>query len=94
MATNEQITVIVKPDPTYIIEVGKQGPPGPLSQSFIFTQAAASTEWDIEHQLDKYPSVMCVDSGGNWVIGDVQYITSDRLIVRFKDPFGGKAYLN
>ena len=33
-----------------------------------------SSKWEIEHKLDRYPSVTIVDTGGNVVMGDVKYI--------------------
>lgn len=61
---------------------------------FIHNQIASSKEWDIEHTLEKFPSVSVVDSGGNLVIGDVEYISKSRLKILFNYEFSGKAYLN
>lgn len=63
-------------------------------KEFIFTQASSSKQWEIEHNLGKYPSVSVVDSGGNEVVGDVTYLTKNKLTVLFTAPFSGKAYLN
>lgn len=62
--------------------------------SFTYTQISSTTEWTITHNLGKYPSVSVVDSGGNWVIGDVRYINENELVVSFLYEFSGKAYLN
>lgn len=94
MAINDRVTVVVKPDPTYIVEVGVQGPPGPPSDTFIYNQAAPSDTWTIQHNLDKWPSVMIVDSAGNMVLGDIEYTTADSLVISFADAFAGKAFLN
>lgn len=61
---------------------------------FIFDMATASDLWTIEHNLDKYPSVSVVDSGGNIVCGIVHYIDKNSLTVEFNGAFTGKAYLN
>jgi len=61
---------------------------------YVHTQSSAQTTWTITHNLQFYPSVTIVDSGGNYVIGDVQYTTLNALIVTFAHSFAGKAYLS
>lgn len=61
---------------------------------FEFRQTVASAIWVIEHDLMKYPAVSVVDSGGNEVVGDVQYISTSKVTVTFSAPFSGVAYLN
>lgn len=61
---------------------------------YVHIQIAAATTWDITHDLDKYPSVTVVDTGGNVVVGDVEYITTSHIRVHFSAEFSGKAYLN
>lgn len=67
---------------------------GAGDKEYVFTQSVAEKEWEIVHDLDKYPSVTIVDSGGNEVVGDVTYLTKNKLTVSFTAPFSGKAYLN
>lgn len=62
--------------------------------TFVFTQASSSNRWEINHKLGKFPSVTVVDSAGTTVIGDVQYIDNNNVVVEFSSPFTGKAYLN
>ena len=64
------------------------------AQTYTHNQIAASTDWTITHNLGRYPSVTIVDSGGNVVIGDVEYMDSNNITVHFTAAFGGKAYLN
>ena len=61
---------------------------------FVFEQFSATTIWHINHNLRFYPNVTVVDSGDNSVIGDVEYIDSNNLIVTFAHSFAGKAYLS
>lgn len=61
---------------------------------YVHTQAAASTQWNIQHNLQFYPNVTIVDSGENYVVGDVQYIDWNNLVVTFAHSFAGKAYLS
>ena len=71
------------------IEIGNNN-----DKFFKFIQNIPSNRWEIIHNLNKYPSVTVVDSGENVVIGDIEYINSNRLIIRFTSIFSGKAYLN
>ena len=87
----EPKTLIVQ---TTIHETGPPGPRGPVADTFIHDQQKASAEWQIEHNLDKYPSVTIVDSTDRYVIGNVQYVNRNMLIVSFSAGFAGKAYLN
>ncbi len=65
-----------------------------VSNSYTHTEQASGYTWAINHNLGKYPSVFVVDTGGNWVIGDVQYLNENQIIVRFTYEFSGVAYLN
>lgn len=62
--------------------------------TYIHTHLTAEKVWDIRHNLNKYPSATVVDSAGNVVIGDCEYISKDRLVLRFSGAFSGHAYLN
>ncbi len=64
------------------------------SKSFIHTQQVASDTWEINHSLNKYPSVTIVDTSGNLVVGSVHYISISKIVVKFSAPFSGVAYLN
>lgn len=46
------------------------------------------------HDINKFPSVTIVDSANNVVFGDVEYIDSNSLKVKFTAAFAGQAYLN
>ena len=63
-------------------------------KNYVYSQTVASDVWDIEHNLKKYPSVTIVDSGGNGVVGEVTYLSKDKVQVSFSAAFSGKAYLN
>ena len=74
---------------TYTIPQG-----GGTSDTYVFAQSVASDTWIIQHNHGKYPSVTVVDSGGNLVVGDVQYLDRNNITLRFAAPFSGNAYLN
>lgn len=61
---------------------------------FIFNQESSANVWNINHNLNKRPSVTIVDTGGNEVIGDVIYTSLNNIVIHFSNPFSGTAYLN
>jgi hypothetical protein len=62
--------------------------------AYIHTQNLAATVWVVTHNLDKFPSVTVVDSGGNFVETDVVYIDPNTVNVVLSYAISGKAYLN
>ena len=54
----------------------------------------ASASWTINHNMGKNPSVTVVDSANTYVIGEIDYLDQNSLVVSFKNAFKGKAYLN
>lgn len=71
---------------------GLTGPSGDLS--FQYAQGPASATWMVTHNLGKFPSVTVVDSAGEEVEGDVQYLDNNSLRLVFSAAFTGNAYLN
>lgn len=67
---------------------------GGYDKSYTFNQISSKEVWKIPHGLGKYPSVTVVDSGGNEVIGDIKYVDSNNVELRFIGGFSGVAYLN
>jgi hypothetical protein len=66
----------------------------PISGNYAHTQSVSSATWTITHNLGYRPAVSVVDSGGNYVIGDVNYVSVNALTISFSAPFGGSAYLS
>ena len=71
-----------------------------LETQFVFEQAEASDTWDIQHNLNKYPNVVCVDSFGKtftpaWDYPELSDGTLDknRVIVTMNGATTGKAFL-
>jgi hypothetical protein len=62
--------------------------------TYSHNQQIASDTWTITHNLNKYPSVTIVDSSDNVVIGDINYVNQNQIIISFTEVFYGKAYLN
>tara|TARA_R110000796_G_scaffold16612_1_gene51783 strand:- start:419 stop:772 length:354 start_codon:yes stop_codon:yes gene_type:complete len=62
--------------------------------SFVHNQTVSAAEWNISHVMGKKPSVTTVDSTDRVVVGEVNYLDNENLVITFKYPFKGKAYLN
>lgn len=62
--------------------------------AYIHTQSAPASVWNIAHNLGKYPSVTIVDTANSEVEGDVEYVDSNNITLRFTASFSGKAYIN
>ncbi len=65
-----------------------------IQYNFIHEQMVARDTWNINHNMSKYPSVTVVDSANSVCVGDIEYLTSNSLVIRFVGGFAGKAYLN
>lgn len=63
-------------------------------KNYIHLQNTASNTWTINHNLNKYPAITVVDSAGNEVVGDIEYIDANNLRIIFRGAFKGKATLN
>lgn len=64
------------------------------STTYIHEQGIASDMWEINHNLNKYPSVSLVDSAGTQFQARVVYIDKNKCIVTMNGATKGKAYLN
>lgn len=75
---------------------GPQGPPGEgaATLAYVHDQISPSDEWNINHSLGYHPNVIVIDSGGNIVEGEVEYLDMNHMVIRFTFAFGGKAYLS
>jgi hypothetical protein len=73
---------------------GPQGPAGASHATYVHTQNTPASSWSITHNLACYPSVAVVDSAGNLVFGEVNYISNNSLTVSFSGSFSGQAFLN
>lgn len=61
---------------------------------YVHKQETSSDTWEVTHGLGKEPAVTVVDSAGTEVIGEVEYISLNKCILRFQAPFSGKAIFN
>ena len=63
-------------------------------KTYIYTQAVPSVLWEIQHNLNKFPSVTVVNNNNIAMYGWVKYTDSNNLIIEFSAGFAGKAYIN
>ena len=72
-----------------VFTLSSQGVP-----TFVFTQGAAATQWSIQHNLGKFPSVSVINNNNVVINGEVKYIDNNNIQLNFSAGFSGKAYLN
>lgn len=63
-------------------------------KNLVFTQATPSATWRVKHGLNKYPAVTIVDTAGSVVVGNIDYIDANNVVISFGSAFAGKAYFN
>jgi hypothetical protein len=63
-------------------------------EEYVHTQAVPSDTWVVPHNLRRHPSVRTQDSAGTVVLGALEYVDENTLIVRFSASFGGVAYVH
>lgn len=73
---------------------GDKGDPGEDKKAYIHNQNIPSALWDITHNLASFPAVTVIDSAGGTVIGDVSYVSQNRITITFSGAFSGQAFLN
>jgi len=81
--------------------IGKEVMTSPIIGDITYThnQSSTSDTWVITHNLNRFPSVTVIDSGGTIVQGTVVYNSNKQLTITFFAgtnalAFQGKAYLN
>lgn len=53
-----------------------------------------SSEVAFTHGLNKYPAVSVIDSAGDEVVGSVEFVGTNSIIVKFAAPFSGRITCN
>ncbi len=69
-------------------------PSDATDKTFEYTQVSPSTTWNIQHNLNKFPSITVIDTLDTVVIGQYAYIDNNNVTLTFSAGFAGKAYLN
>lgn len=63
-------------------------------KTYVYVQAVPSVLWNINHNLNKFPSVSVVNINNVLLYGEVTYIDSNNIAIAFSAGFSGKAYMN
>lgn len=63
-------------------------------KNFVHNQNTPTDVWDIIHNLNKYPAVDVVDTGGSAVIPTIRYVDTNTIQLTFGSPTTGKAFMN
>lgn len=78
-------------------EIDEYAPVGPnldQDKTYYFEQTTPNSQWDITHNLKKYPSVVTMDSEHRVIFGEVQHMSENRVVISFSIPVVGSATLN
>lgn len=68
-------------------------------KNFVHNQIGLSATWTVTHNLNKYPSVTIVDTGGTVITGEITYTSLNEATISFvsngvASPQAGKAFFN
>lgn len=63
-------------------------------KNYVHNQNTVASEWVITHNLNKIPSIVILDENNNTIIGDIEYININNVVIRFNSAFSGQAILN
>lgn len=61
---------------------------------YAHVQLSALDTWTINHGMNKVPAVSVYDELENEVVGDIEIVDINNIIITFNEPFAGTAYLN
>lgn len=75
---------------TIKVDVNKQG----VDTTFVYSTPVPMASWEIQHNLNKYPSVTLTDWHGRMILGEVCYVDKNNVVVHLSEPICGRAYLN
>ena len=97
-ASESSISVVENPTSVSVAETGIQGPPGPpgpvSTNSFTFNQSVANSVWTINHTLPYRPNITLVNSIGQIIFANVDYVSATQITVSHSVPIAGTAYLS
>lgn len=63
-------------------------------KTHVHVQLVASTQWTINHNLNKYPCIQIIDSSGNPAMVVIEYPSLNQVLVKASLAVAGTAYLN
>lgn len=63
-----------------------------LNSGYEHVQNVAATNWQVDHSLGRFPSVMVTNSLNEMIDGKIEHSNKNRLFVRFNKPLIGRVY--
>ena len=63
-------------------------------KNYIHEQTTSATQWIVIHNLNKFPAVTIINSGQKEIIGEIQYLDLNTLVVAFDYSLTGKVICN
>jgi hypothetical protein len=63
-----------------------------LNSGYEHIQSVASTSWQVDHNLGRFPSVMVTNASNLMIDGEIDHSNTNRLFVRFNTPLSGRVY--
>lgn len=89
--TASGISVVEQPTSTVTISTNAAGG----DKSYVHDQGSPSDTWEVQHNLNKKPSVTVVNYYGVVVYGNVEYVDNNNVKLTFEaGAFSGKAFFN
>lgn len=65
-----------------------------FSDKHFVAEFIVSSSVAVNHNLNKYPSVSVMNTAGEEVVGQVDYLNTNQLVVSFAAPFSGRVTCN
>lgn len=97
-ARNVTFPIAPLPNPKNPIDVIFREIPVPQAVAFQYIQPFPSAVWVIDHDLCFVPNITLVDTNGNTIDGEIQYLTQSnnggKIQIVFSIPVQGRAYLS
>lgn len=89
------VETILAPDAVEVIQEGPPGPPGNAGPPAVgHVQPLPDTTWTIEHNLGYYPlSVQAWNEDGDRIVGGVEDVSEDVILIHHTTPQSGMARL-
>lgn len=63
-----------------------------LNSGYEHVQGSGSTDWQVDHNLGRFPSVMVTDSSDTEIMAEIEHITTSQLFVRLNSSITGRVY--
>lgn len=79
--------ILVTPDAQFLSLLQHQA-------TYVHVQGLAAAVWEIDHNLNRWPSVTVVESTGIVCLPEVEYVSADKIRLTFLAPLSGRAFLN